>query len=498
MKQVTIIIPNYNGKEYLNKCLKSVFGKTTIPVEVIVVDNHSQDGSIEAAKISYPQVLYVLLDKNYGFSKAVNEGIKRTKTPYVILLNNDTEIKEGFVEALLKRIKIDNRIFSVEAKMIQYHNKDRIDSAGTFYNILGWARARGKDKEVSRYQKACYTFAACAGAAIYRKSMFEKIGIFDENYFAYLEDIDIGYRARKHGYINVYEPKAQVYHVGSAASGFRYNEFKVRISARNNIYLIHKNMPWMQKIMQSPFLAAGFFIKTMFFVKKGFGKSYLQGLKEGFELCKRTQITRLEHESRHKRYQMQAIKGRIKRIVDIAGALSAIILYFPVMLVTALAIKITSPGKVIFKQERVGYQGEVFQMYKFRSMIVQDEECEKETWTVKNDPRITKVGKFIRRTSIDELPQLFNVLKGEMSLVGPRPERPYFVEIFRQEIPEYMERHQVLPGMTGWAQINGYRGDTSIKKRVEYDLHYIKNQTLGLDMKIIIYTLCKGFINDED
>jgi len=139
MKQVTIIIPNYNGKEYLEKCLNSVFGKTTIPVEVIVVDNHSQEGSVEKAKSAYPQVEYVLLDKNYGFSRAVNEGIKRARTPYVLLLNNDTEIEEGFAESLLRRIESDDRIFSVEAKMIQYHDREKIDSAGTFYNLLGWA-----------------------------------------------------------------------------------------------------------------------------------------------------------------------------------------------------------------------------------------------------------------------------------------------------------------------------------------------------------------------
>ena len=132
---------------------------------------------------------------------------------------------------------------------------------------------------------------------------------------------------------------------------------------------------------------------------------------------------------------------------------------------------------------------------KFRSMVVQSEETEKGEWTTQNDPRVTPVGKFIRRTSIDELPQLFNVLKGNMSLVGPRPERPQFVEKFKEEIPRYMIKHQVRPGITGWAQVNGYRGDTSIYKRIEYDLYYIENWTLGLDIKIIILTFVKGFIN---
>ena len=185
----------------------------------------------------------------------------------------------------------------------------------------------------------------------------------------------------------------------------------------------------------------------------------------------------------------------MKRVVDIFGALVAIIIFSPVMLITSVAIKATSPGPLIFVQERVGLHNRPFRMYKFRSMVVQSEETEKGEWTTQNDPRVTPVGKFIRKTSIDELPQLFNVLKGNMSLVGPRPERPQFVEKFKEEIPRYMIKHQVRPGITGWAQVNGYRGDTSIYKRIEYDLYYIENWTLGLDMKIIILTFIKGFVN---
>lgn len=185
----------------------------------------------------------------------------------------------------------------------------------------------------------------------------------------------------------------------------------------------------------------------------------------------------------------------VKRIVDIGGSLFAIVLFSPVMLITAILIKLTSPGPLIYKQERVGLHNQTFKMYKFRSMEVQDPAKEKKGWTVKNDPRVTPIGKFIRRTSIDELPQLFNILKGDMSLVGPRPERPFFVEKFREEIPRYMVKHQVRPGLTGWAQINGYRGDTSIRKRIEHDLYYIENWTLGFDFKIIFLTFFKGFIN---
>ena len=156
----------------------------------------------------------------------------------------------------------------------------------------------------------------------------------------------------------------------------------------------------------------------------------------------------------------------MKRIVDLAGALFGLIVFSPLMLVTALLIKITSPGPVLFSQERIGLHNRPFKMYKFRSMEVQDPGRERSQWTTPHDPRVTPVGRFIRKTSIDEMPQFFNVLIGNMSLVGPRPERPLFVEKFKEEIPRYMIKHQVRPGLTGWAQVNGYRGDTSITRRI--------------------------------
>lgn len=185
----------------------------------------------------------------------------------------------------------------------------------------------------------------------------------------------------------------------------------------------------------------------------------------------------------------------MKRAVDIIGSLVALTLFAPIMLVTAVIIKLTSPGPLIYMQERIGLHNRPFRMYKFRSMEVQAPEKEKGQWTTKHDPRVTPIGKFIRKTSIDEMPQLINVLKGDMSMVGPRPERPFFVERFKEEIPRYMIKHQVRPGMTGWAQVNGYRGDTSITKRIEHDLYYIENWTLGFDFKILFLTFFKGFIN---
>ena len=189
------------------------------------------------------------------------------------------------------------------------------------------------------------------------------------------------------------------------------------------------------------------------------------------------------------------LNAAMKRAIDIFGAIVALILFSPIMLLTAILIKLTSPGPLIYCQERVGLHNRPFKMYKFRSMEVQAPEKEKSEWTTKRDPRVTPIGRVIRKTSIDEMPQLFNVLFGSMSLVGPRPERPYFVERFKEEIPRYMIKHQVRPGMTGWAQVNGYRGDTSITKRIEHDLYYIENWTLGFDFKILFLTFFKGFIN---
>lgn len=185
----------------------------------------------------------------------------------------------------------------------------------------------------------------------------------------------------------------------------------------------------------------------------------------------------------------------LKRTVDIVGSLIGIILTSPIMLVAAILVKTTSPGPVIFRQERVGLHNKTFKMYKFRSMVEQAPGKEKKAWTVKDDPRVTRVGRVLRRTSLDELPQLFNILKGDMSLVGPRPERPQFVEKFKEEIPRYMIKHQVRPGLTGWAQVNGLRGDTSIRKRIDYDIYYIENWTFGFDIKIILMTFFTGFVN---
>lgn len=186
-----------------------------------------------------------------------------------------------------------------------------------------------------------------------------------------------------------------------------------------------------------------------------------------------------------------------KRMVDIVGSIAMILLFSPIMILSAIAIRVTSPGPVIFKQERVGLHNKPFMMYKFRTMEMQKPHLEEKAWTVKDDPRVTRIGKILRKTSMDELPQLFNIFIGDMSIVGPRPERPLFVEKFKEEIPRYMIKHQVRPGLTGWAQVNGLRGDTSIHKRVEYDLYYIENWTIEFDFKIMFLTVFRGFLNEN-
>jgi Undecaprenyl-phosphate glucose phosphotransferase len=181
--------------------------------------------------------------------------------------------------------------------------------------------------------------------------------------------------------------------------------------------------------------------------------------------------------------------GMVKRGIDLALALAGLVILLPLLPLIALAIKLSNRGPVLYSQERMGLDGRPFRMWKFRSMRVDAEEQTGAVWARENDPRRTAIGAFLRRWSIDELPQLWNVLKGEMSLVGPRPERPEFVAEFKEKFPQYMMRHRVRSGMTGWAQVHGWRGNTSLAKRIEYDLFYIENWSLALDVRILWMTL---------
>ena len=279
-KKVTVIIPNYNGLSFMEPCFKALDRQACRDFTVLVVDNGSTDGSVEWLKERGIPSLF--LETNTGFSGAVNRGIQAADTPYVILLNNDTEADPCYIRELLRIMERSPRIFSASSKMIQLYDRERMDDAGDMYSLLGWAYQRGVGQPSSGYQKPCRVFAACAGAGIYRREVFEKIGYFDEMHFAYLEDIDVGYRARIAGYDNVYCPTAIVYHVGSGTSGSKYNSFKVRLAARNNVYLNYKNMPLAQLALNALPIGVGIAVKYGFFKKLGFEKDYVQGVKEGF------------------------------------------------------------------------------------------------------------------------------------------------------------------------------------------------------------------------
>ena len=285
MKKVTVIIPNYNGMKFIKECLESILNQDvgTPDYQVLVVDNGSQDGSLKLIQSQFPQVMTIALTSNPGFCHAVNVGIRATDTPYVLLLNNDTKAGACFIKALYEAIEAKPSAFSVSGKMLMWDNPQRIDDAGDRYCVLGWAYARGKGKPTADFQKASEVFSACGGAVIYRKSILDQIGLFDEAHFAYLEDLDIGYRAKLYGYKNYYEPSAEVIHYGSATSGSQYNTWKTSLAAANSIYVIAKNMPLLQILWNLPFLVLGFFLKFLFFCKKRMGMIYVKGLINGFK-----------------------------------------------------------------------------------------------------------------------------------------------------------------------------------------------------------------------
>lgn len=277
--KTTVIIPNYNGLDFLGPCMEALRAQSDQSFRTLVVDNGSTDGSTDWLKEQGIDTIY--MGKNTGFSCAVNVGIKASDTPYVILLNNDTKADKFYVAEMVRSIERSPRIFSVSSRMISMYRPELMDDAGDMYSLLGWAYQRGVGQSSDGYRKPCRIFSACAGAAIYRREIFEEIGYFDEKHFAYLEDIDVGYRARLFGYDNLYTPSAIVYHVGSGTSGSKYNSFKVKLAARNNVYLNYKNMPLLQLLLNAVPLMAGIFLKYLFFKKLGYEEDYMEGLKDG-------------------------------------------------------------------------------------------------------------------------------------------------------------------------------------------------------------------------
>ncbi len=293
MSKVSIVIPNYNGEKCLRECLASLKKQDYRDFDVIVVDNCSEDASLQVIGESEGELLLevIPLDNNYGFAKAVNDGIKASGSEYVILLNNDAVAGRHMVGALVNRLEKEPDVFSAQAMMLQYNNRKLIDSAGDYFCVLGWGFARGRDEAASKYTGRCDIFSACAGAAIYRRKVFDEIGYFDENFFAYLEDVDIGYRAKIYGWRNVYEPEAKALHIGSAASGSRHNAFKVSLSARNSMLLMYKNFaPW-QKVLNFVPVCAGILVKIVYFARKGLAGAYLKGIFSSFFKMKDVRMT---------------------------------------------------------------------------------------------------------------------------------------------------------------------------------------------------------------
>ncbi len=295
MARSTIIIPNYNGYRFLADCMEALSKQSLSDFYTLVVDNGSSDESLpwlrHWAEEDPAHRILIENQDNLGFSGAVNQGIQWSMDHgclYSVLLNNDTKADPDFLRALEEALDKDTRqlLFAVSSQMLKMHDPTQIDDAGDQYTVLGWQFQRGLEESMVRWQSPAYVFSACAGAAAYRNTALQKTGLFDTAHFAYLEDMDISFRAQLYGYRILYEPKARCLHVGSGTSGSKYNAFKVRLSARNSWYLLYKNMPKPMLLLNILPLSLGYLVKYLFFRRKGFGKEYLEGLKEGFRTAK--------------------------------------------------------------------------------------------------------------------------------------------------------------------------------------------------------------------
>ena len=297
--QVSVVTPNYNGEKFLKTFFDSLNQDCECIGELIIVDNGSTDKSREYIKnysFNFP-VNLIENSENSGFAPAVNQAIRQSKHDYIFSINNDTEIEKGSIKALIDLITSSEDIFSVQAKMLQYNNKELIDDAGDEYNLLAWTKKTGENHKSDEYVEVKDIFSSCAGAAMYKKAVLNEIGMFDDNFFAYMEDVDLAIRSKIYGYRNLLCPQAIVYHIGSATSGSRHNDFKVKLAARNNVWVVYKNLPIPLKILNFIFLFLGFLIKYIFFLKKGFGSTYLAGIKEG--LNTRSKINKVKFNSKN-------------------------------------------------------------------------------------------------------------------------------------------------------------------------------------------------------
>lgn len=316
--KLSVIIPNYNGARLLKACLDSVSAQTFKDYEVIVVDDASTDDSLKILSQSSARV--IVNEKNLGFAGTVNRGIRAARADFVLLLNNDVVLKPDFLEKIYAALEGRPERFSVSSKMLRYYERDTIDDAGDNYTVFGWVYKRGDGLPEQAYEKPGPVFSTCGGAGLYRKDVMEHIGYLDEKHFAYLEDVDLCWRAKIYGYENWYAPQAQCYHIGSAtlAAGQKYSEQKVRLSARNNLYIIYKNMPPVQIAINLPFLLTGFGVKYLYFKKRGYGSAYTSGLKEGFNTLK--SLRRVPYQPGHLRAYI-GIEGELFKNAFVYAAL---------------------------------------------------------------------------------------------------------------------------------------------------------------------------------
>lgn len=284
--KATIVIPNLNGAGWLKDSIESIWAQTEQDFHLIVVDNGSTDASLEIARsyVGHPRYTLIENETNTGFSYAVNQGIRAAHSEYVALFNNDAFAEPDWLAELIKTADGDPRIFGVSSLMIRHFQRELADDAGDYMTLLGFACKRGDGLRWQRYQKPCRVFSACGGAALYRKSILHEIGLFDVNFFAYFEDVDISWRANSFGYKNMYCPTAKCYHIAGATTGaVRYNPFKSIQSGRNSILLPYKNMPLLMLLFNLPFLTLGYLMKVVMFRLRGFGGDYAKGFHEAWK-----------------------------------------------------------------------------------------------------------------------------------------------------------------------------------------------------------------------
>lgn len=290
--KASIVIPNMNGAGWLQGSIESIFAQTEQDFELIIVDNGSTDESLQTARSYVGRKGYTLIEngRNTGFSYAVNQGIRAAKGKYVVLFNNDAFARPDWLEQLIRTAEQDEKIFAVQCLMLRHSDPQLADDAGDYVTLFGWACKRGDGRYAKRYQKQKRIFSACGGASLYRKSILDEIGLFDETFFAYFEDVDISWRADSQGYKNIFCPQAVCTHICGATTGaVRYNDFKSVQSGRNSILLPYKNMPIGMFILNFLPLLAGYLLKWLMFTLRGFGKPFRKGAREAFSTLKKLQ-----------------------------------------------------------------------------------------------------------------------------------------------------------------------------------------------------------------